>query len=760
MKRVLFCGVLLALFCASSAQAALTYGGSYLMKHLGMLQSGNEATNPIYLFMNEVETAMDTLTWDNGLTMDNAVNNVLEINENSEEIKLTFSANALAWSSTSGVVLWDYDTIVPKTDQLLLDPVADAVGTVEGTFYYDSDDDIPYYRNASAWVALGAGTFAGGSITSDMTLSNGVDVLSTTTDAHTNSLQGRDIDGAAYVDVLRWTNGNTVALVLGAPTISFALDSTGVDISTAGAVSGVTTLSIGGAITGATDITASGTLTAGAWSIGTFSTTGATTLGDNTSTVAVNSSSWDVTTAGAVSGVTTLSMSGDLTLSAGDVVLATGQVVKGSTTTAQTIALQVYDNDTGPGYKNAILLTNGNTPAIAIGDNNPTVAIDSSDWDISTAGAMTGIGAITMDGLLTGTLGATVTGAAVNLNVTSNFAVNISTGTTNAQVTIGGGSTPFAIASTALDVSNAGAVSGVTTLSLSDDITMANGKAIKGSTTTAETIKLQAYDNDTGPGYVDAVTITNGNAPGISFGNNVVTVAVNSPDWDIDATGAMTGIGAITADGLITGSLGLTITAAAVSLNASSNFDTNINTGTSSGNVTIGGGSGTVGVVSSDWGISTTGAVTKVASVGFDGLSVIYVDTVELSNADIKALRATKKQLVAAPAAGSFIELVSAVLILDYGTNVLTESADNLVIQYATSGQDATGAIEATSFIDAAADTICTVSPADIPNTAATNAVANALELFNTGDGEYAGNAGNDSTMTVKIAYRIHPAGL
>jgi len=35
-----------------------------------------------------------------------------------------------------------------------------------------------------------------------------------------------------------------------------------------------------------------------------------------------------------------------------------------------------------------------------------------------------------------------------------------------------------------------------------------------------------------------------------------------------------------------------------------------------------------------------------------------------------------------------------------------------------------------------------------------------AVQLFNTGDGEYAGNAANDTTMTAKVNYRIHAAGL
>ena len=45
------------------------------------------------------------------------------------------------------------------------------------------------------------------------------------------------------------------------------------------------------------------------------------------------------------------------------------------------------------------------------------------------------------------------------------------------------------------------------------------------------------------------------------------------------------------------------------------------------------------------------------------------------------------------------------------------------------------------------AATIATVAAADVEN--------DALELFNTGDGEIGGNATNDATLTVNITYRI-----
>lgn len=135
----------------------------------------------------------------------------------------------------------------------------------------------------------------------------------------------------------------------------------------------------------------------------------------------------------------------------------------------------------------------------------------------------------------------------------------------------------------------------------------------------------------------------------------------------------------------------------------------------------------------------------------------IQVARVELTNAEIKALRATPKTLVAAQGADTLIVVESLVLKLNYGgTNGFTESADNLVLQYGNSGQDITAAIETTGFIDQTADVAAVVYPATIATMAlATVGVNEEVQLFNTGDGEIGGNAGNDNTMTAVIAYRV-----
>jgi len=139
------------------------------------------------------------------------------------------------------------------------------------------------------------------------------------------------------------------------------------------------------------------------------------------------------------------------------------------------------------------------------------------------------------------------------------------------------------------------------------------------------------------------------------------------------------------------------------------------------------------------------------------GNSVLNHATVTVTNAQIKALRATPKTLVAAPGAGKVLEFVSAVLKVSGATNALTETADNMAIKYVDgSGTAASQAIEATGFIDQTTTTYTNALP-KIDTIAATTAIVNQpLVLHNTGDGEYAGNAAADGILTIDVSYRVH----
>jgi hypothetical protein len=152
--------------------------------------------------------------------------------------------------------------------------------------------------------------------------------------------------------------------------------------------------------------------------------------------------------------------------------------------------------------------TGTTTGAITLGGGSNTVAVNSSDWDISATGDMTGIGAITADGLFTGTLGATVSGAETSINASSNFATNINTGTSTGAVTIGGGSGTVAIASTGIDISTAGAISNATTIGC-QSVTASVGVQ---STATAVTVTADWTGTGLIPAGASVVVITSDSA--------------------------------------------------------------------------------------------------------------------------------------------------------------------------------------------------------------------------------------------------------
>jgi hypothetical protein len=156
---------------------------------------------------------------------------------------------------------------------------------------------------------------------------------------------------------------------------------------------------------------------------------------------------------------------------------------------------------------------------------------------------------------------------------------------------------------------------------------------------------------------------------------------------------------------------------------------------------------------------------TATLPAGAIGVSAIHETgiryaEVSITAAQVKAIRATPISCVAAPGAGKIAEFLSAVLLLDYGSEVFTETADNLAFRYTDgSGAIVSQAIESTGFIDQSGDTM-TTALAKIDAIAAKAGCENqALVLHNTGDGEIAGNASEDSVLRVKVTYRVHTTG-
>lgn len=128
-----------------------------------------------------------------------------------------------------------------------------------------------------------------------------------------------------------------------------------------------------------------------------------------------------------------------------------------------------------------------------------------------------------------------------------------------------------------------------------------------------------------------------------------------------------------------------------------------------------------------------------------------------LTNAQIKALRATPITVVPAAGAGRVIQLVSATLRLNYGgTNAFTITNTEFQFKYVNgSGAAASQAVATSGFLNQTADTLTNALPkVDVAGAAAT--LRNApLVIHNSGSAEVLGNAGNDNTVTLDIRYRV-----
>lgn len=129
---------------------------------------------------------------------------------------------------------------------------------------------------------------------------------------------------------------------------------------------------------------------------------------------------------------------------------------------------------------------------------------------------------------------------------------------------------------------------------------------------------------------------------------------------------------------------------------------------------------------------------------------------VTISATEVKALATTPIELVAAPGAGKALIFMGASLKLTYGgNNVFAESGDNLGIKYTNaSGVQVSGTIESTGFIDQSADTYTSAIPAGDAIVAASACENAALVLDNLGS-NFTGNAADDNTLEVSVAYRV-----
>lgn len=172
-----------------------------------------------------------------------------------------------------------------------------------------------------------------------------------------------------------------------------------------------------------------------------------------------------------------------------------------TTTATLTDAIKIESTGVDLGVTDAIDASDSNIlNALNAGANvilGTTAVIDFTNFDVSTAGAVTAVGVNSGSGLIQGTGGLTNTGTvSINDNAGTNT-TSIGGGSTTGGITIGGGSNALTIATDSWDVT-AGAFSGITTLGLTGAITgqtgtdtinglIINAGALSGATTIAAT---------------------------------------------------------------------------------------------------------------------------------------------------------------------------------------------------------------------------------------------------------------------------------
>ncbi len=172
-------------------------------------------------------------------------------------------------------------------------------------------------------------------------------------------------------------------------------------------------------------------------------------------------------------------------------------LINGNTLVIEGDNSQVGINDSTPDYLLDVNGTLGVAGAASIGNNSATVAIDSSDWDISATGAMTGIGAITSDGAISTSSTLAVTG---NTTLGANL---VMTPSATANITAGGGIT---VANAIMQVQGSGGAVNITANPQIVDGTHGQIVVIVGQHAT----NTVTFDDGTGLSLVDGASFTLG----------------------------------------------------------------------------------------------------------------------------------------------------------------------------------------------------------------------------------------------------------
>jgi len=200
--------------------------------------------------------------------------------------------------------------------------------------------------------------------------------------------------------------------------------------------------------------------------INTGTSTGAVAIGGGSNKVSINSSVWDITTAGVASGLTGVTSTGTANFSGTGSfrIREVASIAAAACTTVNELALDTTANQI---YKCTVTGTPGTWTSTGGGTNSfETVYSNDADKILTTTnGAFTiaaGTGAVNVN--------STTGGISLNNNV--NGGINIGTGTSTGAVAIGGGSNTVGIDSSVWDITTAGVASGFTGLTSTGNINL------------------------------------------------------------------------------------------------------------------------------------------------------------------------------------------------------------------------------------------------------------------------------------------------
>lgn len=225
----------------------------------------------------------------------------------------------------------------------------------------------------------------------------------------------------------------------------------------------------------------------------------------------------------------------------GNLAFATGGAIRTGLTAGNTFLLQGYNTSGTPAYNTVATITAANgTPTIAI----PTIT-----------GATTFSAGVTFTTLLS-SVTALATPSALSATAVNAFASTVSGATlmgygTTADVTLKNraGADVLKLDPNATGVTLVGALAIGGALSGATSVTVTNGGALRTGTTASDSLLLQAYDNNTGPGYITFATLTAGNDPtmdlatGVTIGSAYIYRAAGT---DIPVTDGGTGVSTLT----------------------------------------------------------------------------------------------------------------------------------------------------------------------------------------------------------------------